>query len=159
MEPNDAPCRSAATVSTCPASAQHAAAHGPVLSKGRWAVVWGVGGTVLSTLGFVAWALFEQYNICLVELQRDLKHFHETSGDLVHKEAMKRCYEKLGECTKELQASGHAREQLQRELDASQKTRHELERELQQLRERLATVEGRQSATPIIVTLPADKSR
>ena len=71
------------------------------------------------------------------------------------KDSLQRCYSKLAECTKEIQASSSAREQLMRELEAAQKCKHEMERELQQLRERLASVEGRQSAAPIFVTLPA----
>jgi hypothetical protein len=159
MDQNDVVCRNVSIVSACPAAHAHQAEapHPAHLSKGRLAVLWGVSGTVLSTLGFIAWALFEQYNNNLMELQRDLKHFHEASADLVKKESLQRCYNKLAESTKELQASTTAREQLIRELEVSQKNQHELQREVQQLRERLASVEGRQSAAPIIVTLPAEK--
>jgi hypothetical protein len=159
MEANEVVCRNMSVVSTCPAAAAHhagsSAAHGSPHGKGRWAVVWGVAGTVLSTLGFIAWALFEQYNNSLNELQRDLKHFNEASADLVKKDSLQRCYTKLADCIKELQASTNAREQLVRELETAQKAQRELERELQHVRERLATVEGRQAATPVVVTLPA----
>jgi septal ring factor EnvC (AmiA/AmiB activator) len=159
MDQNDVVCRNVSIVSACPAThAHHAEAPHPApASKSRLAVLWGVSGTVLSTLGFIAWALFEQYNNNLMELQRDLKHFHEASADLVKKDSLQRCYNKLAECTRELQASTTAREQLVRELEASQKSHREMEREVQHLRERLASVEGRQSATPIVVTLPAEK--
>jgi len=153
-------CRNDGAGAGCPAaaaSAHHSAALPALHGKGRWAVAWGIFGTVFSTLGFVAWALFEQYNANLNELQRDLKHFHEASADLVKKEALQRCYNKLAECTKEIQASTAAREQLIRELDAAQKHQREMEREVQQLRERLASVEGRQTATPIVVTVPSER--
>jgi len=159
MDQNDVICRNVSIVSSCPASHAHhnETPHPTPVSKGRLAVLWGVSGTVLSTLGFIAWALFEQYNNNLMELQRDLKHFHEASADLVKKDSLQRCYNKVADCIKELQASTTAREQLVRELETAQKNQHELQRDVQQLRERLASVEGRQSATPIVVTLPAER--
>jgi len=160
METAEMVCRNVGMVAACPAAslnAHHAPALHGLHGKGKWAIVWGVLGTVLSTLGFVAWALFEQYNSNLNELQRDLKHFHEASGDLVKKESLQRCYNKLAESTKELQASTASREQLMRELEIAQKNQREMERDVQQLRERLAAVEGRQSAAPVIVTVPVDR--
>jgi chromosome segregation ATPase len=107
-----------------------------------------VGGTVLSVVGFLAMILFEQYNGMLTELRNDLKHFHETSADYVKRESLQKVREQLRECHKELQASGMARAQLEQELRASEKARDELGREVQRLRERVAYVEGWQTARP-----------
>lgn len=122
---------------------------GPASKKLR-AVVWGLSGTVLSGIGFIALALFEQYNSNLRELEHDLKHFHEVSGEFVKKDSIQRCYERLKESVKEVQASNEARARLEKQLDASERDRRELARDLQQMRERLATVEGRQAATILI---------
>ena len=51
-------------------------------SRGRGPLLWGMGGTLLSAVGFIAMILFEQYNSALSELRNDLKHFHETSSEL-----------------------------------------------------------------------------
>lgn len=105
----------------------------------------------LSAVGFVALALFEQYNSGLTELRGDLKHFNEVSADLVKKESLRRCYDLVKDCKEELHAAHAAKTEMDREAARYQKDRDELVRELQRLRERLAAVEGRQSATPIIV--------
>jgi hypothetical protein len=125
----------------------------PPRKKGQLAFLWGISGTVLSAVGFLAVTLFEQYNESVTELQRDLKHFNEVSADLVKKESMQRCREQIKECLKEMQASAVLRAQLERDLQTSEQERKELAMELQRLRERVAAVEGRQAATPII--LPA----
>lgn len=118
--------------------------------KGRRALFWSAGGTVLSAVGFVALALFEQYNSCLTELRGDLKHFNEISADLVKKESMRRCYDTVKECKQELHAVRTTRTDLDKESALYRKDREELLRELQKLRERLAAVEGRQAATPVV---------
>jgi hypothetical protein len=118
------------------------------------AVVWGVSGTVLSAVGFIALTLFEQYDRSVTELQRDLKHFNEATADLVKKDSMRKCYEHLKESYKELQACNVARTQMERELDASNRQRQELTHELQMLRERLAAVEGRQAASTMLLPMP-----
>jgi chromosome segregation ATPase len=111
-------------------------------------LLWGVGGTVLSALGFVALALFEQYNGMLSELRNDLKHFNETSSDYVKKETLHKMREQVVECYKELHASIAARTQAEQELRSSEKARTEMASELQRMRERLAFLEGRVTATP-----------
>jgi hypothetical protein len=122
--------------------------------KGRLAFLWGVSGSVLSAVGFVGLTLFGQYNDSLTELRRDLKHFNETSAELVKKESMQRLRDQLKEWHKEIQAAAVARAQMEQEWQAGQKERHEMAAELQRLRERLAAVEGRQAATPIVVPIP-----
>jgi hypothetical protein len=137
----------------------HSSFPGPasLKGKGRIAFIWGISGTVLSAAGFIAMALFEQYNDSLNELRRDLKHFNETSAELVKKDSMRRCFDQLKECFKEVHASAAARAQLERELRASEEERKELTHELQRVRERLASVEGRQAATAVVVPLPPAK--
>ncbi len=110
-------------------------------------LLWGMGGTILSVIGFIAMLLFEQYNGLVAELRADLKHFYETQSELVRKDALRHFHERLREFTKEVEASNIARAQMEHELRASERAREELTRELQRLRERLASVEGRQAAT------------
>jgi hypothetical protein len=119
--------------------------------KGRLAFVWGISGTAFSALGFVVLTFYQQYNDSLNELRRDLNHFHEVSAELVKKESLRKCREKLMECLKELRDSAVMREQVERELRASEEQRKEMARDLQRVRERLASVEGRQSALSILV--------
>jgi hypothetical protein len=116
--------------------------------RGRGPLLWGMGGTILSAVGFIAMILFEQYNSSLSELRNDLKHFNETSGEYVKRESFQKMREQLKERFKELQAATAARVQLEHELSVSEKAREETARALQQLRERLAYVEGRQTAMP-----------
>src|SRR4051794_5606496 len=90
--------------------ADGARADGPASrGKGRSFMWLGLSGSLLSALGFVALSLFEQYNHSVNELQRDLKHFNEQSGEFVKKESLKRHLEHLKDCTKELQAAAVAR--------------------------------------------------
>jgi hypothetical protein len=123
--------------------------HGP---RRRTALFWGIsGGTVLSIVGWVGLLLFEQYSASLSELRSDLKHFNEVSGELVKKESFRKIVDKLLECTQELQASRLSRDALDRELKASERSRRAQATELQRLRVRLASVEGRQAATPTFI--------
>ena len=72
---------------------------------------------------------------------------------MVNKENVRKLYEHFKESLKELQASSAAREALQRQLQDSDKGRRVMARELQRMRERLASVEGRQAATTVAVPL------
>jgi hypothetical protein len=127
----------------------------PVSSGKRVALWWGLGGTLLSGVGWIALMLFDQYNAGLAELRNDLKHFHEARAELVSKENMRKLYEHLKESLKEIQASVSAREALQRQLQDSEKGRRVLARELQRVRERLASVEGRQAAMTAVTPMCA----
>ena len=111
-------------------------------------LLWGLGGTILSALGFVGLALFEQYNGVLSELRADLKHFNETSSDYVKKDSFQRFRDHFRDCIKEFHEAEVAKARLEQELKASEKARDELAQEVLQIRERLAYVEGRQTATP-----------
>jgi hypothetical protein len=101
----------------------------------------------LSAVGFVALALFEQYNGMISELRSDLKHFNETSAEYVKKESLQKYKDRVHDCLKEIHASSAARSQLEQELRASEKAREQMRLELQRMSERLAFVEGRHAAT------------
>jgi len=116
-----------------------------------------MGGTILSAVGFIAMILFEQYNSVLSELRNDLKHFHETSSEFVRRDSFQKFRDQFRERFKEMQAADLARMQLEQELRVAEKARDEMTRTLQQLRERLAYVEGRQMAAPSINPTTATK--
>lgn len=127
--------------------------------RGRGALFWGMGGTLLSGVGFIGLALFEQYNGMLTELRNDLKHFNETSVEFAKKDSLQRLRDQLKERFKEMEQSNVVREQLASELRASEKAREEMARELQRVRERLAFLEGRQSATTVAAPAPPPEDR
>ena len=156
MEHSSVICRTDEGASTiCTSQVGHVAHEGsaryvtrpgsPALSRRNRRLFWGLGGTVLSAVGFIAMILFEQYNSALTELHNDLKHFNETSSQFVKKESVQRYKEEMRECLKEMQASNSARTLLEQELRASEKTRDEMSHELQRMRERLAYLEGLQT--------------
>ncbi len=120
-------------------------------SRGRTALFWSIGGTVLSGIGFIALALFEQYNDSLTELRHDLKHFNETSADFVKKEGLRRFMTRVKGGLKQVETAEAARLQMEHELRASEQDRRDLTHEMQRLRERLAAVEGRQAVTAVVV--------
>jgi hypothetical protein len=181
MEPNLLVCRSVETVNAAPPTPHPVGHHPPTpgnpgghshapapAGKSRAAIFWGIsGGTILSVVGFIALALFEQYNDSLNELRNDLKHFHLTCGDLVKKEELRGRMRTTWGRIRDLQAikiTEARREsrlaQMERQVKEVEEERKELMHELQRLRERLAAVEGRQAATPIIVPgTPAAKSQ
>ena len=133
------------------AAADHAHPSGlpSPLSKGYSTLFWGLGGTVLIALGFIALALFEQYNGMISELRSDLKHFNETSSEFVKRDSLQRLRDQTKEHFKTVQEATATRAQLEHELIASEKAREEIARELHQIRERLAFVEGQQAPTSI----------
>jgi hypothetical protein len=106
----------------------------------------------------VAFGLFEQYNGMVIELRNDLKHFNETSSEYVKRDRFTKVIDTLKEQSKELQASSFARAQLEHELRANEKAREETARELQRVRERLAFVEGRQTASTSLTSPPSQDS-
>jgi hypothetical protein len=122
----------------------HAHPHAPH-GKGRAAMIWGVGSTVLSVLGFIGWGLFEQYDRSLCELRADLKHFNEVSSTFIKKDSMTRFRDQYKTQFGEMQAMAASNKQLDAELKASERAREAMTQELIRMRERLAFVEGRQS--------------
>jgi septal ring factor EnvC (AmiA/AmiB activator) len=117
-------------------------------SKRRLALLWAASGSILSAVGFLAVTLFEMYNDRVNELERDLKHFNESCATLVKKDDLQRLRDHLRERNQQFQTAETARTQLEREWQAGQVQLHEMTNEVQRLRERLAAVEGRLSATP-----------
>jgi hypothetical protein len=115
--------------------------------RGRGPLLWGMGGTLLSALGFIGLALFEQYNSMLSELRSDMKHFNETSSEYVKKESLQRFRDQVKERFKDANESRVLRTQLEQELKASERAREEMTHELQRMRERLAFLEGRHTAS------------
>ena len=113
-------------------------------------MLWGVGSTVLSVLGFLGWGLFEQYNSSVAELRRDLKHFNEASSTFVKRDTMTRFREQSKAQFIEMQSVTASNRHLEAELKVSERAREETSRELIRIRERLAFVEGRQSVTPLV---------
>jgi hypothetical protein len=107
-----------------------------------------MGGTILSAAGFVGLALFEQYNSMLSDLRNDLKHFNETSSSFVKKDSFQRFRDQTKERFKETQDALGVKAQLEHELKVSEKARADMAQEMQRMRERMAYLEGRQSATP-----------
>ena len=151
--------------------AQHHTAAQPYQSapapkkRGRGPLLWGMGGTILSAVGFIGLALFEQYNSMLSELRSDMKHFNETSGEYVKKESLQRFRDQVKERMKEVSEFRAARTQFEQELKASEKAREEMARELQRMRERMAFLEGRHTASstefswPSPTATPSEHSR
>jgi hypothetical protein len=158
MSQSELVCRNVDTVASCGAQSTHltsqasagygeAANGGFLKGKRRGTLLWGIsGGTILSALGFIGLALFEQYNSSLTELRGDLKHFNEISSEFAKKDTVQRYWEQLKDVYKEMQTANAARAQLECELKASERSREEMARELQRMRERLAYVEGHQAA-------------
>jgi chromosome segregation ATPase len=105
-------------------------------------------------VGFIALALFEQYSDSLSELRHDLKHFNESAGDLVKKDSLRRFRDHIRKWSRDLQDAKEGRILMKKELQVSETARKEMGQQLQMLRERLAGVEGRQAATPIVITAP-----
>src|SRR4051812_2666782 len=157
MDPSLLVCRTGEAVHSCPGPSPHLAdstlmqhvglaGHPVAGKKNRSAMLWGTGSALLSGLGFVALALFEQYNGMVCEMRTDLKHFNETQSNFVKREHFDKLKDKLRENFREYQEARTARGQLDQELRVSEKARADMAQELQRLRERLAYLEGRQIA-------------
>jgi hypothetical protein len=140
-----------------PACSSCGAAPARPSGTGKRALWWGLAGTLLSGLGWVALMLFDQYNAGLAELRNDLKHFHEARAELVTKERLRKLMDHVKDSYKELHAATLAREELQRQLKESERSRRAVSREVQRLRERLAAVEGRQAAMPVVVPMGGER--
>jgi septal ring factor EnvC (AmiA/AmiB activator) len=114
----------------------------------RRAFLWGAGSTVLSAVGLIGLALFEQYNGLISELRGDLKHFNEASAQLAQKEEVRRVRDQMKELNRDVSMTAADRARLEQELRSSEQSRAEQARELQRLRERVAYLEGLHGARP-----------
>jgi hypothetical protein len=122
----------------------------PKKQRGRsW--LWGIsGGGILGALGFVALTFYQQYNDSVVEMQRDLKHFNTTCAELVKKDEFanrtKVFWGRMEKLEKAVSDKSERLLLLEHLLKENEEERKQLSHEVQRLRERLATVEGKQSA-------------
>ena len=89
----------------------------------RSALIWGVVSTLLSAIGLIGLALFEQYNGALTELRTDLKHFNDTCSEYVKKDKLQKCWDMVKDCSKEIIASNAAHDRFERELQQSERAR------------------------------------
>jgi len=138
-------------------SATHSAALSPAAAKAeeRLSWFWRVfGGTLLSLAGLVGVTLYQQFNASFRELRTDLNRLNETRGDWVKNEEFNNRITSLWNSLKELQVVNAtvtaARERvglLEQQVKTGDDERRELIREVQQLRERLAVVEGRRASS------------
>jgi chromosome segregation ATPase len=110
-------------------------------------------GTLLGVAGMVAATLYQHFNTSLNELRADLKQLNAAAGETAKRDEVRSRFSTLWTSVKELSATSSTLaaqqvrwEQLEQQVRASEKERKELVRELQRLRERLASVEGRQAA-------------
>src|SRR5258708_21882384 len=119
----------------------------------RISVFWRVfGGTLLSIAALVGITLYQQFANSLNELRSNVNNLHESRGDLVKTEDFNSRSNALWGAIKEIQATSASVSALKERsglmeqlLKESAEERKSLCRELQQVRERLAVVEARQS--------------
>jgi hypothetical protein len=114
-------------------------------------IFWGISGaSMLGAAGFVLLTLYQQYDNSVTELQRDLKHFNESCAGLMRKDDFtnktKNQWDMILKLEKELNEKSERIVLLEHQLKSREEDDRELVREVQRLRERVAAVEGRQSA-------------
>ena len=121
----------------------------------RISLFWRIfGGTLLSIAALVGVTVYQQFSNSLLELRNDMIRLSESRADLLKKDEFNTRMTSVWSSMKDLQTAETAvtglRERsalLEQQLKAAEDERKELTRELQQLRERLAVVEGRVKAT------------
>jgi hypothetical protein len=126
---------------------------------------WGLsGGTVLSIAGFIGLTLYQQNNDTLSELRKDLRQLILNSSEHVKREEVQSKMTTMWGFAKDLHAAHLTTSKelesakalivtqseriahLEERWKTADEDRKDFVRELQRLRERLATVEGRQAA-------------
>jgi heme exporter protein D len=138
----------------------------PAKGEERFSVFWrAFGATLLSIAALVVITLCQHFSSSLTELRSDLGHLNqelrkdmarlsESHGHLVQKEEFSTRIMSVWNSIKELQmlsstvAALKEKALVRDEQLRHQEERRELVRDLQRLRERLATLEGRQEAAP-----------
>lgn len=116
-------------------------------------VFWRVfGGTILSIAALVVVTVYQQFSSALGELRSDMIRANEARAELLKKDEFNSRMTSVWNSVKEVQNGQAAvtalRERaalLEQQLKTAEDERKELTRQLQQLRERMAAVEGRQA--------------
>src|SRR5262249_28098877 len=119
-------------------------------SEEKISLFWRVfGGTLLSIAALVCMTVYQQFSGSLQDLRGELNRIHETHGDMVKKEEFSArttsIWSSLKEITGEMPTLKTRAALMENQLQAAESERKELHKEVQQLRERLAAVEGRQA--------------
>lgn len=112
------------------------------------------GGTLLSIAALVVVTVYQQFSNTIGELRNDMIRLNEARADLLNKDEFNNRMTSVWNSIKDLQ-NGSAtvtglRERatlLEQQLKSAEDERKEMARTLQQVRERLAVVEGRQHAS------------
>ena len=120
----------------------------------RISLFWRIfGGTLLSIAALVVVTVYQQFSNSLFELRSDMIRLNESRADLLKKDEFNTRMTSVWSSMKDLQTAETAltglRERsalLEQQFKAAEDERKELTRQLQQLRERLAVVEGRVKA-------------
>jgi hypothetical protein len=120
----------------------------------RISLFWRIfGGTLLSIAALVVVTVYQQFSNSLFEMRNDMIRLNESRADLIKKDEFNTRMSSVWSSMKDLQATTSAvsgmRERsalLEQQLKVAEDERKELTRQLQQLRERLAVIEGRVKA-------------
>src|SRR4051794_37498384 len=134
----------------------------PDKSEERMSLFWRVfGGTLLSIAALVAVTLYQQFNNGLNDVRNDISRLNEGRGDFIKKDEFNGRMTTAWAGIKDASNAGTAltalREHellLEQQVKAGDEERKDLVREVRRLSERLAGLEGRQSATSTNATMP-----
>jgi hypothetical protein len=128
---------------------------GQAKGEERISVFWRVfGGTLLSITALICVTVYQQFTNTFNDLRSDLNRLNEARGDLIKKDEFNSRMTTVWTGIKEVQTAttnaAAAKERialLEQQLKVTEDERKELIRDLQNLRERVALVEGKQAAT------------
>jgi hypothetical protein len=128
-------------------------AEAPAKGEERMSLFWRVfGGTLLSIVALVVITLYQQLNGSLNELRADILRLDEARGDLVKKDELNTRMAPVWNGLNDAKAGGSGltavreKQSLQdQQIKQLEDERKDLVREVQQLRERVAKLEGRQA--------------
>jgi hypothetical protein len=117
----------------------------------RISLFWRVfGGTLLSIAALVVVTVYQQFSNSLLDLRNSITHLNESRAELLQKDEFNSRMTSVWNGIKDMQAANATvaslRERsalLEQQLKAAEDERKDMTRQLQQLRERLAVVEGR----------------
>jgi hypothetical protein len=119
----------------------------PPPSEEKISVFWRVfGGTLLSIAALVCMTIYQQFSASLTDLRAGINHLNEFYADVVKKDELKThsnaIWTSLKELGNDVLPLKTQTTVIQGQLQAIEQERKDLAREVQQLRERLATLEG-----------------